>query len=330
MRVDNNYKVNEQPIIRGDRTNQPVLTESEQNLRFIVNKIPTLDGGGSLLFGPNVEKPVIDDIDGVQKVLPAEEGEKKDREVPEIPSWFTNDSFIEKSNPYIANQFVNDIDLKPNADEISKSPRKEEYQLLSGLAATDAINELSSTRAPNDVVEVGAFQSFKTPSQKAETTQKSSSDEEDYDDEQVRKPEVFDYNFSEEEEEELAENLRREEEDFREFRVTALNNKDVSQNAFIEDEIYAQQVKDKRDADEVTMDMIKDVQELLARFGIPYITAPMEAEAQCAELVNLKLVDGIITDDSDVFLFGGKKFIRICFKRRTMLSIMILKIYIKD
>lgn len=173
MRVDNNYKVNEQPIIRGDRTNQPVLTESEQNLRFIVNKIPTLDGGGSLLFGPNVEKPVIDDIDGVQKVLPAEEGEKKDREVPEIPSWFTNDSFIEKSNPYIANQFVNDIDLKPNADEISKSPRKEEYQLLSGLAATDAINELSSTRAPNDVVEVGAFQSFKTPSQKAETTQKA-------------------------------------------------------------------------------------------------------------------------------------------------------------
>lgn len=40
------------------------------------------------------------------------------------------------------------------------------------------------------------------------------------------------------------------------------------------------------------------------------MTAPMEAEAQCATLASLNLVDGIITDDSDVFLFGGKQ----CFK----------------
>ena len=74
-----------------------------------------------------------------------------------------------------------------------------------------------------------------------------------------------------------------------------------------------QQKRDRRDADEVTQTMIQECQALLRLFGLPYVTAPMEAEAQCAELVHLGLVDGIVTDDSDIFLFGGTRIYKNMF-----------------
>lgn len=67
--------------------------------------------------------------------------------------------------------------------------------------------------------------------------------------------------------------------------------------------LYRKQV---RNADSPTEQMYAECQDLLQMFGIPYIIAPMEAEAQCAYLNCEGLVDGVLTDDSDVFLFGGK------------------------
>ncbi|KAI4464459.1 dna repair protein complementing xp-g cells-related [Holotrichia oblita] len=62
----------------------------------------------------------------------------------------------------------------------------------------------------------------------------------------------------------------------------------------------------ERLAGNITDQMYQEAQELLQLFGVPYVIAPMEAEAQCAFLNEINLTDGTITDDSDIWLFGGK------------------------
>ncbi|KAL2897144.1 DNA repair protein UVH3 [Bienertia sinuspersici] len=81
----------------------------------------------------------------------------------------------------------------------------------------------------------------------------------------------------------------------------------------------------ERNADSVNAEMFVECQELLQMFGLPYIIAPMEAEAQCAYMELANLVDGVVTDDSDVFLFGAKSVYKNIFDDRKYVETYFMK-----
>ncbi|GMH07966.1 hypothetical protein Nepgr_009806 [Nepenthes gracilis] len=86
-----------------------------------------------------------------------------------------------------------------------------------------------------------------------------------------------------------------------------------------------EQRKLQHNADSINSEMFVECQELLQMFGLPYIIAPMEAEAQCAYMELKNLVDGVVTDDSDAFLFGARSVYKNIFDDRKYVEVYLMK-----
>lgn len=68
--------------------------------------------------------------------------------------------------------------------------------------------------------------------------------------------------------------------------------------------------KSKKSYVSIKAQEIKEIISLLEAMGIPYIIAPGEAEAQCAALNLMGLVQIVITNDIDAILFGCKTMVK--------------------
>lgn len=69
----------------------------------------------------------------------------------------------------------------------------------------------------------------------------------------------------------------------------------------------------------------KEIAELINAMGLIQIRSPGEADSQCAAIAtSIKKVDGVITEDSDVLIFGGPKVIKNFNRKNSYVDVITL------
>ncbi|AOM63454.1 hypothetical protein [Heterosigma akashiwo virus 01] len=79
----------------------------------------------------------------------------------------------------------------------------------------------------------------------------------------------------------------------------------------------------------VTRKHRESVQEILTVIGIPWFKAPGEAEEFCASLQKRKLIDYTVSDDTDTFVFGCNKVIRLIKNSNTFVNEIDLNVILR-
>ncbi|SCL90708.1 DNA repair protein RAD2, putative [Plasmodium berghei] len=98
-------------------------------------------------------------------------------------------------------------------------------------------------------------------------------------------------------------------------------DKQLNENQKKGEELMKEYKKLKNNNITINEEMNEDIKLLLDFFGIPYIQAPCEAEAQCSYLNNNNYCDAIISDDSDVIVFSGKTIIKNFFNKKKTVEV---------
>lgn len=195
-------------------------------------------------------------------------------------------------------QDENEVYVKPKDDEESESEESfievsEEERSLEESESSDEIKE--------EEVETRAAGLTETPTGPAD----------------VSKYEDNEDNFQKDEDDEVKEKTEMQPPAANEWDHLDMDELEALQSSLHveQNNLREQKQQQERMANTVTGQMYLESQELLRLFGVPYLVAPMEAEAQCAALDRADHTHGTITDDSDVWLFGGRHVYRNFFSQ---------------